>query len=252
MLFLTAQFEREDGNYKKEKFSLKKSCCAASVGAIVSLIPFFVKQDVRLVFLVRCFCFLGGMILMIWIAFERKRWKKRVSILFGNTVLLGGTLTAFPFGKNVIVLVGSAIMATIGFCRFFGRLFYEQKIKQHLCKVKVSFEGIEKEAIGLCDTGNRLKDPYTKKPVIVVEETLMRDYLEVAKLFSPERFVMIPYNSVGGRGILEGVRLTSIKITTKEREYTQYDVVATCGRVDLFSQKPYQIILHTDLFQTLS
>ena len=243
VLFLTAQFEKEEGKYKRKGFSLKKGCLAAIVGALFGLLP----PVFGWILPVRVFAYIAGMISMLLIAFGTTQMLQRIPVFLGNSALLGGILLAFPFRKDAIVIAGMTWMAVLYIKRFLGKLFYVQHIKQHLCEVLLEFEGIEKEAVGLWDTGNRLKDPYSKKPVIVVAEQLLGEYLDAAKKIAPQHYVLIPYTSVGGTGMLEGVRLTKTVVRTTEQEFLHTDVIAACGRKDLFFQKPYQIILHTEL-----
>lgn len=243
VLFLTAQFEKEEGKYKRKGFSLKKGCLAAIVGALFGLFP----PVFGWILPVRVFAYIAGMISMLLIAFGTTQMLQRIPVFLGNSALLGGILLAFPFRKDAIVIAGMTWMAVLYIKRFLGKLFYVQHIKQHLCEVLLEFEGIEKEAVGLWDTGNRLKDPYSKKPVIVVAEQLLGEYLDAAKKIAPQHYVLIPYTSVGGTGMLEGVRLTKTVVRTTEQEFLHTDVIAACGRKDLFFQKPYQIILHTEL-----
>ena len=49
--------------------------------------------------------------------------------------------------------------------------------KDMLCNIVFEVNGKEKGLIALIDTGNMLKDPITKKPVVVVEKnSLKRNY----------------------------------------------------------------------------
>ena len=248
VLFLTAQFEKEEGKYRRKGFSLKKGCLAAIVGALFGLFPPVFGWNL----LVRILSYIVGMISMLFLAFGTNQMFQRIPVFLGNSALLGGILLSFPFRKHAIVIAGMTWMAVLCIKHFLGRLFYIQHINQHLCEVLLEFEGIEKEAIGLWDTGNRLKDPYSKKPVIVVAEQLLKEYLDVAKKIAPQHYVLIPYTSVGGTGMLEGVRLTKAVVRTTEQKLIHTDVVAACGRKDLFLQKPYQIILHTELIPNVT
>lgn len=248
VLFLTAQFEKEEGKYKRKGFSLKKGCLAAVIGALFGLLPPLFGWNL----LIRIFAYGAGMFSMLLFAFGTEQLFHRIPVFLGNSALLGGILLAFPFRKHAIVIAGMTLMAVLCIKRFLGKIFYIQHIKQHLCEVLLEFEGIKKEAVGLWDTGNQLKDPYSKKPVIVVAEQLLGEYLDAAKKIAPQHYVLIPYTSVGGTGMLEGVRLTKTVVKTTEQEIVHTDVVAACGRENLFFQKPYQIILHTELIPNIS
>lgn len=66
-------------------------------------------------------------------------------------------------------------------------------------QIAIGNERIETRAF--LDTGNKLKDPLTGKPVAVASEKLWgRLVLE------NERFALIPYESVGSKGMLQAVR----------------------------------------------
>lgn len=60
------------------------------------------------------------------------------------------------------------------------------------------------------DTGNHLKEPITGKPVAVASEDLWNE-MQRAGLHDPG-LVVIPYETIGARGLLEGVRIDQIDI----------------------------------------
>lgn len=60
------------------------------------------------------------------------------------------------------------------------------------------------------DTGNHLKEPITGKPVAVASEELWNE-MQGAGLHNPG-LVVIPYETIGARGLLEGVRIDQIDI----------------------------------------
>ena len=119
VLFLTAQFEKEEGKYERKGFSLKKSCLAAAVGAFFGLFPPVFGWNL----LVRIFAYVAGMISMLLLAFGTKQILQRIPIFLGNSALLGGILLAVPFQKHAIVMVGMALMAVLCIKHFLRKIF---------------------------------------------------------------------------------------------------------------------------------
>ena len=71
------------------------------------------------------------------------------------------------------------------------------------------------KASGFLDTGNRLKDPLTGKPVAVASERFWgRLAKEIAQ--GTVRFALVPYEAVGTKGFLEAIRTDHIEIAGKK------------------------------------
>lgn len=122
---------------------------------------------------------------------------------------------------------------------------------------------------GLMDTGNCLYDPIRRKPVMVMENTLMEKLLtpkikqdmEVAKSYLKGkmdgmplldydllRFSFIPYRSIGKTGMLLGIRLDKVMIhTEKESICNEKVTVAICDNPLTGGKEDYHIILHKEL-----
>lgn len=62
---------------------------------------------------------------------------------------------------------------------------------------------------GFLDTGNKLKDPYSNKNIILVNKNLLSDI----KLLNP---LYVPYNSLNNHGLLECFKVNKIVIDGKE------------------------------------
>ncbi len=71
------------------------------------------------------------------------------------------------------------------------------------------------KASAFLDTGNRLKDPLTGKPVAVASERFWgRLAKEIAQ--GTARFALVPYEAVGTKGFLEAIRTDHIEIAGKK------------------------------------
>ena len=71
------------------------------------------------------------------------------------------------------------------------------------------------KASAFLDTGNRLKDPLTGKPVAVASERFWNRLAE-KMLQETARFALVPYEAVGTKGFLEAIRTDYIEIAGKK------------------------------------
>jgi len=127
------------------------------------------------------------------------------------------------------------------------------------------------QANGMLDTGNCLYDPLLNKPVIIVEFSLIKQLLsndlikelEWAKeglngdksitgqwdlvSESAVRLRLIPYQSIGKKGLLPGVRLDRIVIYRGDDLITSENIIAAIFDDKLSTKDDYHVILHKEL-----
>jgi stage II sporulation protein GA (sporulation sigma-E factor processing peptidase) len=125
--------------------------------------------------------------------------------------------------------------------------------------------------MGLMDTGNCLYDPIYKRPVMVIEDSLMeellstefRKELEEAKNYVQEnnfdisglnmesehllRLRFVPYTSVGKTGMMIGLILDKVLIHTGKETICNEKVTAAICDNHLSTKENYHVILHTGL-----
>lgn len=87
-----------------------------------------------------------------------------------------------------------------------ARKFYGE----HVFAVRICIGREVFEAQGFFDTGNQLRDPVSGKPVAVAGESLWKR-LEEQDVLRPERAGVVPYETVGNRGLLETLRVDWIE-----------------------------------------
>ncbi len=104
----------------------------------------------------------------------------------------------------------------------------EQKV---VCRITISNQGETVTLDGLLDTGNTLTEPFSGLPVVVVsEKSIYRLVPEEIKSFdvshpcSSRQIRLIPYASVGGKGLLKGFMPESITVESEGRESRTQDV----------------------------
>ena len=175
--------------------------------------------------------------------------KERVSlykyILTGYffTILINSVLEALwnQFGEKggyIFCLLFSCGVVIVG-----ARIWFNyKKMQKGIFTVELVHEGIIEPIKGFYDSGNKLKDVYTKKGVHIVSKEL----LERMKIGTP---VFVPYQSLGNEsGMLEVYYIDELIIgAEKERIH-----IANCPlgvtKDNLFKGKNYQIILNEEVF----
>ncbi len=186
---------------------------------------------------------------------------------------LGGTFVISPVSSWNLVIPFFLIL----FLGKWGLDYLEQKKWQRLFKVILLIKvlGKEIEIKGIMDTGNKLKEPISREPVIVVqysalEEILPEDVkeyykeqneksleLDIGRLSdSPlaSRICFIPYSSLGKKkGFLLGFRPEGIKLWEKGREVEVLQKAVIAIYFDSFSDKTsYQALLPPSLLANVS
>lgn len=161
-----------------------------------------------------------------------------VSELLSGGTLYGGSLSvllllavsAFLAGKELFHLFGSICRRNAGLCRV------------------ILIRGNRKaETAALVDTGNRLCEPSTGRPVSVAEKCLLETLFP-----EPEEetgFLLIPYRSIGGSGFLKGRKVDRM-IILEQGKHTPAAVLegAVVAETEsrLSPDGSYQLILHGD------
>lgn len=124
---------------------------------------------------------------------------------------------------------------------------------------------------GLMDTGNYLYDPIKRKPVMIMESSVVdelltpkiRQEMELAMSYlegktedadnhqyndSIFRFSFIPYRSVGRCGMLLGIKLDKVMIYTENESICNESVTAAICDIRLTGgREDYHVILHKEL-----
>jgi len=154
------------------------------------------------------------------VAFALLYFVRPQDILFQNGVLIG----VYPIK---IILAGGIvgfIIITIAFKNIKGKLTH----KDMYCILKISLSKTTREITSIIDTGNFLRDPITKMPVVVVENQKLRGLfpdvvldnvkdiingkeIELGEFSSKIR--VIPFKSLGKEnGILLGIKIDKVKV----------------------------------------
>lgn len=170
-------------------------------------------------------------------------------------------MTAFLGGGMFFALYQSPAMLHLRTFLFFGVFFYEllmsfhaifRKWKMegnHYCQVTLYANEKSKKVRGLYDTGNRLSDGLTGKPVTVADAKILRElcgeHLEYQEDLRPH---YITYRAVGTpEGVLLAVTLDKMEILMGGQQYLVHQPVLALSEENISFTQHYQLILNPNL-----
>ena len=150
-------------------------------------------------------------IAMILVTFSYKNFKyfcANLAYLYISSIILGGGLyllnNEFSYENNGLLFMNNSFGLNIVFLLITSPIilyFYIKQVKKlktnynNYYKVKLFYENHELNFTAFLDTGNKLKDQYKNRPIILVNT----DKID----FSYEKSILVPYSTVNGRGVLK-------------------------------------------------
>lgn len=189
---------------------------------------------------------------MVYIAFNSKSIKlfiKQLIIFYLTSFTFGGVAFAFLYfisPQNILmeqgVLIGTypiKIILVAGIAGFiiittaFKNIKGKLSRKDMYCNIKIIMNSKSVYTKAIIDTGNFLKEPITKTPVIVVEKEILKDIIPEYILENLEKIIngenielneyiskirLIPFTSLGKEnGVLLGLKLDKVVVETEEK-----------------------------------
>lgn len=161
------------------------------------------------------------------------------------TIFVNGVLEVFSnsFGKagHYMLLLTFACIVCV-----FGVITYQQIRKQNKDIYMVELvHGDRKLSVkAFYDSGNHLKDLYTKKGVHIISEKLLKELSLIE-----EKKVYIPYQSLGNsNGLIEVYYMDSLHIYGQKNMIEQHKIPVGVAKEDLFLNKSYEMILNEEVF----
>lgn len=190
-----------------------------SIFGSLSLISLFLSFTSSLLFLFKIF--LGLAMSIISFGYKNIRYTLYNTLyLYMTSIILGGflyylkiefknytTLYYEGISLSYIVLLFIAPLILIVFLKSLKVL---KEIKNYYYEVDIKFTNDYKiHLTGFLDTGNKLRDPITNKPIILINKKLLKNNIHIR---SP---MYIPYNSLNHHSLLECIKVKEIKINNK-------------------------------------
>lgn len=283
LLYLLKKVNRKSSN-------IPRLIGAAAVGGVVAVIVgIFPWMDVVIRFLLMN---IAASILMILIAFGRCKPPdlfKQVVVLYLITYFVGGLINSIYYHINFKLLlmklgngmifsnipmkfvVITFLVLTPAVLLLIWLLRWYQNNSPQTFEVELVLEDRKICTRGLMDTGNCLYDPIYKRPVMVIEDSLIekllstefRKELEEAKNYVQRndfdiskwnmesehllRLRFVPYRSVDKTGMMLGLILDKVLIHTGKETICNEKVIAAICENHLSTKDNYHVILHTGL-----
>lgn len=141
-----------------------------------------------------CFC---GVMLFIWFIATPK------GLVVNNSVVY--------FNISPLIMIVTTLVSYI-VIRVCNRLMGKKQNNIEICKIKLINNNSFCEFYGKIDTGNTLCEPFSQRPVMVVNEDAIKDIAEdeFSKLLDintttstvKNKYRVIPFSAVGGSGVL--------------------------------------------------
>lgn len=190
-----------------------------------------------------------------------------LDVMNGILVTSSGGLI-FPFQTHLwIVGLGLAFILFF-YLRMFQGAKRKEELTAYIAEVVIKLDDLTLTCKGLIDTGNRLYDPLTKTPVMVVETSLWGDRLpekwvrhirrsEVDRMVAvmqeedfewPDRIRLVPYRGVNkATQFMLAVKPDEVSLSYNDKHLVTSKVLIGLDAGKLSADGSYEAIIHPDL-----
>lgn len=193
-------------------------------------------------------------------------WKMILVVLAG-CIWLAGMLQLFYIADGTAFRTPGfylTCIASVLVCRIARRIYDRKQMQAHAYAVELVFPARTLSANAFVDTGNRLQNPYTKQPAILINYRLLKNLLSEQSYAQLEQyhktgqfpylqmnetgeitFFPISYHTIGNRFSLMPA-ITIPKLVYTQSRITFYAVTAGISR-EIFFENRYDVLLHEKL-----
>lgn len=193
-------------------------------------------------------------------------WKMILVVLAG-CIWLAGMLQLFYIADGTAFRTPGfylTCIASVLVCRIARRIYDRKQMQVHAYAVELVFPARTLSANAFVDTGNRLQNPYTKQPAILINYRLLKNLLSEQSYAQLEQyhktgqfpylqmnetgeitFFPISYHTIGNRFSLMPA-ITIPKLVYTQSRTTFYAVTAGISR-EIFFENRYDVLLHEKL-----
>lgn len=196
----------------------------------------------------------GALMIKTAFSLEKGQWKKTLAGLFltaavtegllawlweGTYGLFGEHFSVFHLKPAVLFLfLAAGCLAGEGLLQM-----VQEAVSEGECRyqVKLYYRGRTAQAEGFLDTGNRLRDPVSGRPVHVADRKLLEELCP-----GTDRVTMIPYRTIdGGGSVLGAVTLDRMEAVQGTRSLVYERPLVAASPASLKMRNGCRILLHT-------
>ena len=230
----------------------RRLIAGALVGAVSSLVLLLPPLPLWLSLTVK----LGAAALMVLVAFRHRTWRdfaRRLLLLFGLSAGLAGVCGALYFYLapadfyvfNGVVYYGAPPLLLVGLTvAGYVILTVAEKLLRRRAPARMLYSvriyGGDRQTVCTClyDSGNHLAEPFSGRPVLVVERSVAEEVVEVPASIeqlpphSEAGWRLVPYDSLGGSGLLPAFVPRRVTVEQGEEQIEMEPCyVAVCDRL---------------------
>jgi stage II sporulation protein GA (sporulation sigma-E factor processing peptidase) len=198
----------------KKYITLKRLLLGSFIGALSIFLLFINLNTLELTILKILLS-----VLIIISTFGLKDLKKNIIYFYILSIILGGTLyllditkltnknTMFiknPYIFNFILLL---LITPIIVFKYLKEYKYHKEIISNKYIIEININDKKYTLDAILDTGNRLKDPYKKRPIILVDKDIKN---------TKKRPIYVPYKALNTNGVIKCILPDKVIINNKE------------------------------------
>lgn len=245
-----------------------RAAIASLIGGVSSLYIFAPGLPVPIELLIRLF--IAALIILAAYGFGSAHlFIKRTAVFFGVNFIYAGAMFAIfilfkpngmainngvvYFGISPLALIISTLAAYL-ILRIINHFLLADR-GERLCDIRITYAEQTLTCTALVDTGHSLRDMLSDSPVVLVSEQTAAQLLgeeaskQLALMGAPpealcERYRLIPYSTIGGRGMLPSIRCDSLEMLRRQRIIYQKPIIAISR--ESFTEK-YSAIISAEL-----
>ena len=174
---------------------------------------------------------------------------KAVGCMYLISVVLAGVMLALRETLNAgrassfliwILLAAGGAAGVFGFFGLISQMVRDMDHRRDLCQVILQAEGRREEVQGLIDTGNRLREPVSGRPVHVAEAELMERLCPRV-----DGVIFVPYQSVGGQGMLPAVFIDAMEVRLEKKSWRVEHPLVAVSKRPLSPNREYCILIQS-------
>lgn len=276
---------------RKERTTFFRLLCSSVIGGVYATLQLWPELTLAYTLPVKIL----SSILMIWIVFGYRHplaFLRTLGVFYFVCFVTGGAMVALHYFIAGDAQVAGGVLFTetkgwgspvswvfimIGFplvwlyTKFsFQSMKERDQIEQYMTAVRIQIDGNRFECTGLVDTGNQLRDPISRAPVMLVEMKQLESYLpiEVLEMFldkdwegrwgkiPPEWMIkirIIPYRAAGTNGdMMIAFKPDQVEIWKDEQWNNVGKVLIGIDVGQLSTDGTYQAIIHPSCLSIVS
>lgn len=201
----------------KRRAPIKRLLIASILGSLSCIILFYINNNIFLLIYKLIIS-----ILMVIISFKYesfKYFKDNLIWLYIISIILGGSIylanNQITLSNKGFVFSGNGLKINLFFLIIISPLIVYKYLKElkkyhttysNYYDISIYYDDYILDGVGFLDTGNNLFDPYFKRPIILVNKSLIKDNIST---------YLVPYQTLSHNDLLEVFKPKKIVVNNK-------------------------------------